>query len=286
MSIDFQAIRLDNPLMDVISRYVELVRKGSEYVGLCPFHDDTKPSLTVYNASDGLMRYRCFSCGAGSEGGDVIDFIAAIERIETTEACKMLSANKLPTLGTFDPPKASPNVSPAWRSIVPVPDDAPVYDPGETFNPKRDQMVQYRPSRVDAYHDEQRRLLCYVVRLDWDDGQKMCLTITYCEGPEGQQRWAAKRMPAPFPLQGLDDLAAHPGMCVLLVSGEKCRQMAAEHLPNFVVVTWMGGDQAVGSADIGPLLDRNIVFWADADASGKRSMIEMYNILIEKAGTG
>jgi hypothetical protein len=285
MSINFQAIRLDNPLLDVISRYVELVRRGSEYVGLCPFHDDSKPSLTVYNASDGLMRYRCFSCGAGSEGGDVIDFIAAIERVDTTEACKVLSANKLPTLGTFKPPKPSPDKSHAWRSILPVPEDAPVYDPAKTFNPKAGRMRHYRPTRVDAYLDEQSRLLCYVVRLDFDVGEKMCPTITYCEGPEGQRLWAAKRMPGPFPLQGLDDLANHPKTCVLLVSGEKCRQMAAEHTQNFVVVTWMGGDQAVGSCDIRPLLGRNIVFWADADPSSKRSMITMHN-LIEKAGTG
>lgn len=285
MSIDFHAVRLENPLLDVISRYVELVRRGSEYVGLCPFHDDRKPSLTVYNSSDGLMRYRCFSCGAGSEGGDVIDFIAAIERIDTTDACKMLSANKLPTLGTFNPPKASADFSSAWRSILPVPEGAPNYDPAETFNPKRNLMVHYRPSRVDAYFDEQGRLLCYVVRLDFDDGAKICPTITYCEGPEGQRLWTAKRMPPPFPLQGLDDLAERPDTCVLMVSGEKCRQSAADNTTNFVVVSWMGGDQAVGSADIRPLLGRNIVFWADSDPSSKRSMIQMHN-LIEKAGTG
>ena len=285
MSIDFQAIRLDNPLLDVISRYVELVRRGSEYVGLCPFHDDKKPSLTVYNASDGLMRYRCFSCGAGSEGGDVIDFIAAIERVDTTDSCKLLSANKLPELGTFNPPKALPDVSRSWRSIVPVPDDAPEYDPAQTFNAKAGKMRHYRPTRVDPYFNEHGQILCYVVRLDFDDGEKMCPTITYCEGPKGQRLWVAKRMPGPFPLQGLDDLAARPNDCVLLVSGEKCRQVGAENAKNFVVVTWMGGDQAVGSADIRPLLGRYIVFWADADPSSKRSMITMHN-LIEKAGTG
>jgi putative DNA primase/helicase len=121
--------------------------------------------------------------------------------------------------------------------------------------------------------------------LDFDDGAKICPTITFCEGPDGQRRWAAKRMPAPFPLQGLDDLAARPDDWVLLVSGEKCRQGAAEHMHKFVVCTWMGGDQAVGSADIRPLLGRHIVLWADADPSSKRSMIDMFN-RIEKAGTG
>jgi hypothetical protein len=285
MSIDFQAIRLDNPLLDVISRYVELVRRGSEYVGLCPFHNDTRPSLTVYNASDGLMRYRCFSCGAGSEGGDAIDFIVAIEGVDTTEACKMLSSGKLPQLGTFKPPKPLPDESKRWKPIIPVPDDAPDYDPSRTFNPKAGKMRYYQPSRVDPYLNAAGELICHVVRLDFDDGVKLCPTITFCIGPGGKKLWCAKRMPAPFPLMGLDDLAARPEHCVLLVSGEKCRQIAAYHMRNFVAVSWMGGDQAVDSADIGPLLGRYIVFWADGDPSSKRSMIQMHN-RIEKAGTG
>ncbi len=282
MSIDFQAIRHSNPMLDVVSRYVELVRRGSEFVGLCPFHSDSKPSLTVYNASDGLMRFRCFACGAGD---DVIDFIAAIEGVSTPDACKILSNNKLPELGTFKPPKPKPDESKKWRPIVPVPDDAPKYNPAQTFNPKSGKMRNYRPTRKDPYLDAKGRLICFVVRLDFDDGQKICPTITFCIGPGDEKKWCAKRMPAPFPLQGLDELAKRPNDCVLLVSGEKCREVAMHEMKGFVAVSWLGGDQTIGSVDISPLVGRYIVFGPDADASSKGSMIAMYN-RIEKAGTG
>jgi len=277
MSIDFSRIRADNPLLDVISRYVELARRGSEFVGHCPFHDDNKPSFTLYNSSDGLMRYRCFACGAGSEGGDVIDFIAAIENVDTVEACKILSSNKLPELGTFKPPKVKPDESGHWTPILPVPADAPDYNPAQTYNPRSGKLRNYRPTRVDAYRNKHGKLLCYVVRLDFDDGQKICPTITYCTGPNGEKLWTAKRMKAPFPLQGLDELAKRPNDCVLIVSGEKCRQVGLDEIKNFVVVSWMGGDQAVDSADVSPLKDRYRVYWPDADYSSEVSMIALEN---------
>lgn len=277
MSLDFHKIRTENPLVEVVSRYVELVRRGSELAGLCPFHSDSKPSLTIYNGSDGIQRYRCFACGAGSEGGDVIDFVAAIEGLTAAEACKRLNGGELPDIGTFQPPPPPPDESGSWRPIVPVPDHAPDYDPSETFNARRGKVVKYRPTRVDPYRDAQGRLICYVVRLDFTDGTKICPTITFCVGPGGVERWTAKRMPPPFPLQGLDDLAARPNDYVLLVSGEKCRQKAAERMRGFVVVSWLGGDQTIDSVDFSPLYGRRVVYAPDADASSKRSMIAVHN---------
>lgn len=285
MSIDFDTIRNANPLLEVINRYVEVVRRGGEYVGRCPFHDDTKPSLTIYNSNDGHMRYRCFACGAGSEGGDVIDFISAIENVDTVEACKLLTDGTLPDIGTFKPPEPKPDVSSAWKPICPVPSSAPPYDPSKTFNPKRGKLVNYRPTRTDPYYDHNGQLLCYVVRLDFQDGAKICPTITYCVGPGGKECWTAKRMPPPFPLQGLDELAKRPNDCVLVVSGEKCKQKIAAHMKKFVVVTWMGGDQTINNVDFTPLANRYVVYWPDADKSSKRSMLQVHNI-IEKDGTG
>ena len=63
--------RLD--IVDIVSEYVELKHSGSNYWGVCPFHNDTKPSLSV-NSSKGI--YKCFACG---EGGDAIRFIMRIK---------------------------------------------------------------------------------------------------------------------------------------------------------------------------------------------------------------
>jgi len=65
-SIDFSAVKNSVSLSDYAGRFIELKKKGSEYVGLCPFHDDHNPSFRIYRGDDGVERYRCFVCGAGS----------------------------------------------------------------------------------------------------------------------------------------------------------------------------------------------------------------------------
>ena len=69
--IDTIKERLD--IVEIISEYVDLKKSGSNYWGICPFHKDTKPSLSV-NSLKGI--YKCFACG---EGGDAIRFIMRIK---------------------------------------------------------------------------------------------------------------------------------------------------------------------------------------------------------------
>ena len=66
--------RLD--IVDVVSQYVPLKRSGANYWGICPFHNDTKPSMSV-SPSKGI--YKCFSCGAG---GDALSFLIKIQNRE------------------------------------------------------------------------------------------------------------------------------------------------------------------------------------------------------------
>lgn len=71
------------PISDLIERYgVHLVRKGSNLYGVCPFHDDTNPSMSVVN--DKRM-YKCFSCGAGHSH---FDFVMNLQSMEFIEAMK------------------------------------------------------------------------------------------------------------------------------------------------------------------------------------------------------
>jgi DNA primase len=72
-------------LIDVIGERVALQKKGREFVGLCPFHDDHKPSMTV--APDKGL-FKCFSCGAG---GDVIKFVQLYERVPFRTALERLA---------------------------------------------------------------------------------------------------------------------------------------------------------------------------------------------------
>jgi len=69
--VDVQAIRDAHPIEDVIaSSGVKLHASGHRYMGCCPFHDDSTPSMSVLGAPG---RFKCFGCGAG---GDVIDYVS------------------------------------------------------------------------------------------------------------------------------------------------------------------------------------------------------------------
>ena len=54
-----QEVKEKADIVDVISEHIVLKKKGKEFVGICPFHDDTKPSMTV---SPSKQFYYCFSC--------------------------------------------------------------------------------------------------------------------------------------------------------------------------------------------------------------------------------
>ena len=77
-------IRKSNDIVDVISNYIDLVPKGKNYFGVCPFHDDHSPSMSV---SREKQIYRCFTCGAS---GNVISFVMNYENISFIDALKKL----------------------------------------------------------------------------------------------------------------------------------------------------------------------------------------------------
>lgn len=269
-------IRQQNSLVETASRYIELVRKGSDYVGLCPFHDDSRPSLNIYTGRDGVERFICFACQAA---GDVIDFVGDIEGVDYKSAVRKLTGGELPASGA--PIKRRPkraSEESLWTPIVPVPADAPEYDPQQTYNPKAGKMRFYRPTRIDPYYDAEGSLMFYVVRLDFN-GEKITPMVTWCEGPEGRRLWCSRYVDKPWPLCGLDQLAERPSDAVLVVSGEKCYQYALEHIPTMVPVTWPGGDDGLRHTDISPLKDRWVTCWPDADWSGGDACLSLFNRL-------
>lgn len=72
-------------IVDVVGNYFELKKSGSSYKCLCPFHDDTSPSLHV---SPTKQIYHCFACGAG---GDAIKFVMEYEKLNYPEALEKLA---------------------------------------------------------------------------------------------------------------------------------------------------------------------------------------------------
>ncbi len=80
-----EEIRSRNDIVDVISGYVKLQKKGSSYFGLCPFHNEKSPSFSV---SRSKQMYYCFGCGAG---GNVFTFIMEYENYTFSEAVRLLA---------------------------------------------------------------------------------------------------------------------------------------------------------------------------------------------------
>ncbi|MEY8423986.1 DNA primase [Lachnospiraceae bacterium 38-14] len=80
-----EEIRSRNDIVDVISGYVRLKKKGSNYFGLCPFHNEKSPSFSV---SQGKQMYYCFGCGAG---GNVFTFLMEYENFSFGEAVEALA---------------------------------------------------------------------------------------------------------------------------------------------------------------------------------------------------
>ena len=80
-----EEVRSRNDIVDVISQYVHLQKKGSSYFGLCPFHNEKTPSFSV---TPSKQMYYCFGCGAG---GNVFTFLMEYENFTFGEAMEALA---------------------------------------------------------------------------------------------------------------------------------------------------------------------------------------------------
>lgn len=100
-----EQLKSKNDLVEVVSAYVPLERKGGNWWGRCPFHHEKTPSFTV-NAENQF--YHCFGCGVS---GDVISFIREIESVDFIDAVKILAERaKLPVPEmNFDTEKTAEN---------------------------------------------------------------------------------------------------------------------------------------------------------------------------------
>ena len=89
-------IRNSTNIVDVISHYISLKKKGSSYFGLCPFHPDTHPSLSI---SPKKKIFKCFVCGTK---GDVFSFVSKYEKISYLQAVKKVAELTNYDLGGVD----------------------------------------------------------------------------------------------------------------------------------------------------------------------------------------
>ena len=93
----------------VKSKSIRLKKNGKGYMGLCPFHDDKAPSLSV-NPQTNL--WQCFGCG---KGGDVIRFVELFDQVDFREAVRRLEGNIIKKTTVKPNQPATPNPLTVWQ---------------------------------------------------------------------------------------------------------------------------------------------------------------------------
>lgn len=94
-----EAVKERADIVDVVGEHVVLKKKGREFVGICPFHDDSKPSMTV---SPAKQFYYCFSCGAG---GNAIKFLMELQRVSFSDVVLELARKYQLPVETLEGPQ-------------------------------------------------------------------------------------------------------------------------------------------------------------------------------------
>ncbi|WP_150428855.1 virulence-associated E family protein [Dechloromonas sp. CZR5] len=127
------------------------------------------------------------------------------------------------------------------------------------------------PERVWHYRDADGATLGYVYRFKTSDGGKAVLPICWAtHAGTGKSMWRWMHFGEPRPLYGLDVLAESPEATVLVVEGEKCKEIASSMFTGLVAVTWPGGTNSEHKADWSPLAGRKVIIWPDCDAQREK----------------
>jgi len=96
-----EQIRQATDIVDLVGRHIQLKRQGRNYVGLCPWHDDSRPSFQV---NPERQSFKCWVCDLG---GDVFSFVMKIEGVDFPEALAMLAERAGIALKPQQPTSAS-----------------------------------------------------------------------------------------------------------------------------------------------------------------------------------
>lgn len=236
----------------------------SEYVALNPTRADKSLGSFRINTHSGVWA----DFATGDQGSDLIALYAYIYGVGQAEAARKIDERL--NAGCFAPVTKidldgaelkGGGKNEQWEPILPVPEHALK---SMTF---RHSYREGAPVMTSVFKDADGRVLGAVARFVDSSGGKLDLPYTFCRNKaDGSAMWRWRGWPNPRPLYGLDALAAHPALPVLVVEGEKCKNAADAAGLGFVVITWHGGAQAWSKSDWSAVRDRRVVLWPDADA--------------------
>lgn len=136
-----EELRSRSNIVDVISGYIKLSRKGSSYKALCPFHNEKTPSFSV---NPSRQSYHCFGCG---ESGDVYSFVMEYERKSFQEAVETLAARAGMELPKGSGEENDSGVRSLKKRLLEIHKSAAIYYYKELYTPGGKQALSYLKGR-------------------------------------------------------------------------------------------------------------------------------------------
>jgi putative DNA primase/helicase len=246
---------------------------GDEWVSLNPTRADQKRGSFKVNVKTG--KWSDFA--TGDSGGDVISLRAYILNVSQLEAARQLAL--MLGLPSYSAKAAKREAAAPQPKKAKVPEDTPILPVPVDAPPASLRHFRHgEPAGSWAYLDAAGKLLGHIARFDIGPRNKEVLPYTFCSLANGGTGWRWKSFPIPRPLYGLNVLAARPDAPVLVVEGEKTTEAAAQLFPDYVVVTWPGGAQAVKKADWSQLKGRQITIWSDNDEPGLAAAADIVEV--------
>lgn len=246
-------------------------REGHEYKARNPTRADEREGSFSINMNNGL--WKDFATD-DSGGNDLISLYAYLFGVKQGEAAKEIAKSlgmnefeAAPMSPEFQAAKSLPKMNDdGWETIVPIPDFA-LNGMGAAHPFRQNRLFE------SVYRDEQGRVLGVVVRFLTSDGGKEDLPRTFgLNTKTGLQEWRWRMWQGQRFIYGLDTLAAKPDAPVLLVEGEKCKNVAEQSgvFDDFAVISWAGGCNGWTKTDWSRVQNRHIVLFPDADAQHEK----------------
>lgn len=251
--------RLDLPAL--ASKYgVKIKGSGNKTVGICPFHNDKKHSLTFFEDN---TKFKCFACG---EAGDAIDFVSKLTGVGFKEATEAIESDVL--LSHIPKAHAPKPEAATWQIVTRRSKSHP--------KPTFEHYKYGKPSAQWKYND-----FFYVCRFDTPDGKEV-MPYTLCK-LDGRTEWRWKGHPTPRPLYNLQALKDNPDSIVIVVEGEKTADALSSVMNGVVVVTWVGGANGMPNTNFEPLQGRKLLYWPDHDWQGYAAMYYINSVVTGEA---
>ena len=143
-----EEVRSRNDIVDVISGYVKIQKRGGTYFGLCPFHNEKTPSFSV---TPGKQMYYCFGCGAG---GNVFTFLMEYENFTFTEAMQALADRAGVELPKVEETAEQRREADVRSRLLEINKLAGVYLPDDEFSERKARDGLFPWPRIDTGDDQ------------------------------------------------------------------------------------------------------------------------------------